>query len=313
MMGRERSIFRGRQATRVADSPTPNLEKFVTTIKPILEEACVQCHGAEAREGNVRIDTLNPDLVHGNDIDWWLEVQAVLSNSEMPPPDEVKLADSDRASIIEWLSNEIQVASILRRASREHSSFRRMTRYEFNYALQDLLGLPYDFAKDLPPEASSEDGFQNSSELLHMTVSQLEIYRRLARQALMRATVQGDRPAVLFWGVTMQDAGRIDWAKQDEQFQEARAETAGEPEEQKRRLGELERRSRQAHSVPYYKNLTTGRTMPASWGYQGARYANLAADSLPEMPAAFTHVAILPRGRTNGSRSSWVTRFPTMA
>ena len=131
--------------------------------------------------------------------------------------------------VIEWLSSEIQVASLVRRASGEHSSFRRMTRYEFNYALQDLLGLPYDFARDLPPEANSEDGFQNSSELLHMSVSQLETYRRLARKALMRATVQGERPAVLHWGVTMQEAGRIDWAEQNEQFEKAKAETAGDP------------------------------------------------------------------------------------
>ena len=277
MLGRERSTFQKHQVPKVAVSPQPNLDEFATSIKPILDKACVQCHGAEAQEGNVRIDTLNPDLVHGNDIDWWLEVQAVLSNSEMPPPDEVQLADADRANIIEWLSSEIQVASIVRRASGEHSSFRRMTRYEFNYALQDLLGLPYDFAKDLPPEANSEDGFQNSSELLHMSVSQLETYRRLARKALMRATVQGERPAVLHWGVTMQDAGRIDWAKQNEQFEKAKAETAGDPEKRKQRLSELERQFRQPHSVPYYRNLTTGRTVRATWAYQQAKYAQPAS------------------------------------
>ena len=64
-----------------------------------------------------------------------------------------------------------------------------MTRYEYNYALQDLLGLQREFARDLPPEAHSEDGFQNSSETLQMSVLQLETYRRLARKALARATV----------------------------------------------------------------------------------------------------------------------------
>jgi len=276
--------------------PKPNSDEFARSIKPILENACVQCHGGETQEGNVRIDTLNPDLVHGDDIDWWLEVQAVLSNGEMPPPDEAELADADRAKIIEWLSNEIQVASIVRRASREHSSFRRMTRYEFNYALQDLLGLPYDFAKDLPPEANSEDGFQNSSEILHMSVSQLETYRRLARKALMRATVHGERPAVLYWGVTMQDAGRIDWAQQNEKFEKAKAETADDPKTQKLRLSELEKRLQQPHPVPYYMNLETGRTVRASWAYPGAKYANEPAKSPHPMPTTLDHVAILPLG-----------------
>ena len=98
---------------------------------------------------------LDPDLLLGDDVKWWLEVLSVLSNGEMPPADEARLEDKDRSQVIEWLSSEIQVASAVRRAEQGHSSFRRMTRYEYNYALQDLLGLPYEFARDLPPESTS--------------------------------------------------------------------------------------------------------------------------------------------------------------
>ena len=95
----------------------------------------------------------------------------------MPPADEAVLRDADRSRVVEWLSSEIQVASAVRRAEQGHSSFRRMTRYEYNHSLQDLLGLPYDFARDLPPEPTSEDGFQNSSEMLHMSAIQFSAYR----------------------------------------------------------------------------------------------------------------------------------------
>ncbi len=297
--GSERSTYRNQLALNVAASAESKLDEFPTSIKPILDRACGQCHGADAQEGILRIDTLSPDLLHGNDIDWWLEVQAMLSNGEMPPPEEVELRDTDRVKIIEWLSNEIRVASIMRRASKDQSSFRRMTRYEFNYALQDLLGLPYEFAKDLPPEANSEEGFQNTSEQLRMSASQLETFRRLARKALTRATVRGERPPVLHWGVTMQDAGRIDWAKQNEQFENAKAETADDPEKQKQRLSELEKQFQQSHSVPYYRNLATGRAVPASWEYRKAKYANQPTDSPRAIPSALDHVAILPRKQSH--------------
>ncbi len=295
-IGRQRSTLQKPERPPSVESLKPNLDEFETSIKPILQQTCVQCHGADTQEGNIRIDTLNPDLMHGNDVDWWLEIQAVLSNGEMPPPDDVELADTDRAKIVEWLSHEIQVASIARRTSGEQSSFRRMTRYEFNYALQDLLGLPYDFAGDLPPEAHSEDGFQNSSEVLHMSVSQLETCRRLARKALLRATVRGERPPVLHWGVTMQDAGRVDWAKQNEQFEKIRTETVDDPEAQKQRLNELEQNLSQPHPSPYFKNLTTGRTVRANWEYYHAKHANQASETRRAMPESFEHVAILPRG-----------------
>ena len=32
-----------------------------------------------------RVDKLDPDLVGGQDVDWWLEVMDVVSNDEMPP------------------------------------------------------------------------------------------------------------------------------------------------------------------------------------------------------------------------------------
>lgn len=297
-----RSVFRNHQVPIATESPQPNLDEFANSIQPILQTACGQCHGAESQEGNFRVDTLNPDLQRGGDIDWWLEVQTVLSNGEMPPADEGELKQADRAKVIEWLSGEIQTASIVRRASKQQSSFRRMTRYEFNYALQDLLGLPYDFAKDLPPEANSEDGFQNSSELLQMSVSQLETFRRLARKALRRATVVGDRPPVLHWGLTMQAVGRIDWNQQNVAIEQAKTalandpDKAADPEQQQRGLEELEAQFRQPHPVPYFKNLATGQTVRSSWEYYNAKYANEASETPPQIPDAFDHVAILPRG-----------------
>ena len=159
--------------TTEAAAPQPRLAEFRAEIEPVLKKSCSSCHGAKKQEGEFRIDTLDPDLLHGKDVDWWLEAFNAISNGEMPPEDaKVKLADADRSKIIEWLSTEIQTASQVRRRQQGHSSFRRMTRYEYTYTLQDLLGLPYDFARDLPPEANSEDGFQNSSEVLQMTVVQ---------------------------------------------------------------------------------------------------------------------------------------------
>jgi mono/diheme cytochrome c family protein len=128
----------------------PKLDVFRREVEPILRETCFKCHGAEKQKADFRIDTLDPDLQRGRDVSWWLEISGVLGKGEMPPKDEPELSGEKRAKVMEWLSEEIQVASQVRRSEEAHSSFRRMTRYEYNYALQDLLGLPYDFAADLP-------------------------------------------------------------------------------------------------------------------------------------------------------------------
>ena len=46
-----------------AEVPKANLATFEKKIKPILRRSCVHCHGAETEEGNIRIDTLDPNLL----------------------------------------------------------------------------------------------------------------------------------------------------------------------------------------------------------------------------------------------------------
>ncbi|MGI9471690.1 MAG: c-type cytochrome domain-containing protein, partial [Rubripirellula sp.] len=110
---------------------TANLNAFRTGVEPVLKNACYRCHGAETAEGEFRLDTLDPDLLHGEDVKKWLDVSAAVTNGEMPPEDGPELADDDRVKIVEWLSAEIQIASKVRRVEQRHSSFRRMTRYEY--------------------------------------------------------------------------------------------------------------------------------------------------------------------------------------
>ena len=82
------------------EAPQANSKAYHSKVKPLLQKACFQCHGTERQEAGFRLDELDPDLVQGNDLDWWLEVVDVLSNGEMPPADEgVVLADQDRAEV----------------------------------------------------------------------------------------------------------------------------------------------------------------------------------------------------------------------
>ena len=209
-LGRMKSRFLKESNTSTKPThaiPKANLAHFQQSIGHILNKSCVACHGPQKSEGRLRVDKLNPDLLTGPDVERWREIYNVLSNSEMPPQDEpdYALADADRGNIVDWLGDELNKASVVRRNNTEHSSFRRMTKYEYNYALQDLLGLPYALANSLPPETASEDGFKNSSELLQMSAMQFETYRKIGLKSLKRATVRGERPKMVVYRMPMQE------------------------------------------------------------------------------------------------------------
>jgi len=255
-------------------APKADLAFYQKSVGPILKKNCLACHGPEKAKGRFRVDQLNPDLLTGPDVEKWREVFSALSKSEMPPPDEPKyaLADADRARIVDWLSAELNTASLVRRNSKEHSSFRRLTNYEYNYALQDLLGLTHIVPTKLPPETASEDGFKNSSELLQMSVMQFETYREIGLKALRRATAIGARPQAVTYIVSMKEEMEKAAAAKD-------AKTSKDTPRKSRNQRQLfNRETGEAIAVGKWK------TMPRAEAVVG------------QMPAASPVVLVLPRG-----------------
>ena len=208
--GRTKSRFLDTNGAGHSDTkkaPKADLSTFKKTLQPILSNSCLACHGPERAEGRLRIDKLDANLLTGDDVLKWREVYNALGNSEMPPADEDEyaLADEDRGLLVDWLGAELAKAYQVRKNSEQHSSFRRMTRYEYNYALQDLLSYRFDLVERLPPDTVSDDGFKNRSELLQMSAMQFETSREIGLKALQRVTVIGKKPEPVTYSLITQD------------------------------------------------------------------------------------------------------------
>jgi mono/diheme cytochrome c family protein len=209
-LGRQKSRFLKGNATSVQAAEGPlsaNRADFEKVVGPLLTQSCVGCHGPKKAEGKIRLDQLNPDLLNGPDAERWRKVYNALNKEEMPPEDstDYKPTAADRANVVQWLGEELRKAAVAHRTSKDHSSFRRLTKYEYEYALEDLLGFKVSFASKLPPETVSEDGFKNRSDLLQISAMQFQSYREIALQALKRATVRGERPEPVTYVVAMSE------------------------------------------------------------------------------------------------------------
>ena len=120
--GRANSALLSSRKEVPTGAPIANLGDFKKHIAPILKKTFVECHGPNKAKGKFRIDSLDPNLMEGGDVDWWLEVLDVLSNGEMPPEDaDVHPAEEDLGKVTECLSEEIDKASTARRNEGGHS------------------------------------------------------------------------------------------------------------------------------------------------------------------------------------------------
>lgn len=280
--------------------PEPDLAGFRAEIEPILAETCFKCHGEKRQKADFRVDTLDPNLFEGDDVAWWLEVSDVITNAEMPPDDEDEMPAAYRSKVIEWLSAEIQGASQLRRSEQGHSSFRRMTRYEYNYALRDLLGLPYDLADDLPPETHSEDGFQNSSEMLQMSAVQFETYREIARDALQKATVRGERPQPVFYGISIEDGhGKVLRSTYAEKVAALAEEFDEQPARLREAIAQLDADRFKKPASAHILDLDTKERFPVRYRYRGNAYVHYPSSTLPQVPDDFRYLLVIPADQSH--------------
>ncbi len=287
----------GEKASPLSGSnlPQARLAEFRTEVEPVLKRVCVTCHGSDKQKGKFRVDTLNPDLLKGKDVSWWLEVFEVIGNGEMPPEDaKEQITNDEKALVVDWLSGEIQAASQIRRSEKGHTPFRRMTRYEYKYAMQDLLGLPHDFSRHLPPETSSEDGFKNSSEMLQMTAVQFGEYRAQARRALELATVRGDRPDLVYYGISMKAASaKVDsnYAAYVEKKRKRMEKGVATPDESTKKQ---EAKYGLKSGNTQFRNTITGNGVRTQWSYHGAKYACKPTGKRPEIPSVSSDVVVIP-------------------
>ena len=182
-------------STLQAADPLPTGSDFELGIKPILAAYCVGCHGEQKQKAELRLDTLTASF-SGPAAETWHDILNRVEIGEMPPEDAKGIPTGERRQLTSWIRNGIRTASPERTGQHDPTVVRRLTRYEFNNTLRDLLGIDLDFAQDLPPESSSPNGFKNNGGTLGLSPLQIEYYLLAARRAMDKAIVSGSAPHV---------------------------------------------------------------------------------------------------------------------
>ena len=175
-------------------------DRYEKQVRPFLTKYCVSCHGSKVQKAKLRLDRLDPDLVNGSDGDMWQEVLDLINISEMPPEDAPQQPTrEERQAVVDALTASIREAMEAKRSTGGRNVLRRLTAYEYNNTLRDLLHLDLRYATDLPPEGTAQEGFKNNSSVLGTSALHIEYFERIARSALEKIIlVPEEQPAPYF-------------------------------------------------------------------------------------------------------------------
>ena len=176
-------------------SPALEAIHFEKQVRPILKKHCFKCHGEKKQKGDLRLDTLSGDLSKDRvAAEAWHDVRNALNLSEMPPKKEDSLLPAELRTVTSWITQEINALVASQKGTGGRIVLRRLNKIDYQNTMRDLLGIEMDYAKNLPPETLSEDGFRNNGTTLQMSDLQLEYYLESARKGLAKAIVTGSRP-----------------------------------------------------------------------------------------------------------------------
>jgi hypothetical protein len=129
------------------------------TAQSFVRKYCLECHGSIDRSGDFDVETMLTDPVALHSADWERAIKKLRAR-QMPPPDGEQPDQATRSAVVQQLEHNLdQLAAAHPRPGRT-STFRRLTLYEYQNAIRDLLSLDIDVVPLLPADQVSH-GFDN--------------------------------------------------------------------------------------------------------------------------------------------------------
>jgi mono/diheme cytochrome c family protein len=182
-----------RQPTPSADVP---VQAYDDHVRPFLAQHCIGCHSGEKPKKNLDLEQLAADFANQPTQKRWLTVLERIESGEMPPKSKPRPTDDEIRNVAEWIRGKSAGAAALRRSAEGRVVQRRLNRVEYENTIRGLLEIEINLKEMLPMDTSA-DGFDNSSEALHVSSFLMERYLEAADAALAVAIANGPRPPLV--------------------------------------------------------------------------------------------------------------------
>ncbi len=163
----------------------PLASGYAQHAKALLQTYCVDCHGAEKPDGNIRLDEAQGlDRLLADKQLWWRVLKNVRADMMPPVAADQPGADQKRA-LIRWI--ETSVAGV----DPDHpdpgpASLRRLNRTEYRQTIQELMGIDFNAEIVFPPDDTGF-GFDNIGDALSISPMLLEKYVQAATAIVSEA------------------------------------------------------------------------------------------------------------------------------
>src|SRR4051794_12443399 len=93
-------------ASASAARPDPEVV-YRSQIAPLVKKHCIECHGADAQEGDIRFDNFKTTRGVAADVKTWQRAIEMLRSGAMPPEDSDQPSEAERKKLVNWIERTI--------------------------------------------------------------------------------------------------------------------------------------------------------------------------------------------------------------
>ena len=157
-----------------------------------MEASCIDCHDADT-DTPLNFEKLGHDLSDAATFRQWVKIFDRVDKGEMPPKKKKRPDSVLKNSALAALKADLSAANLKEQAAQGRVAARRLTRLEFEYTLQDILGIGGNLKRYLPPENASAK-FANVAEKQGISPVHIRSYLKAVDAALDEAIALGPKP-----------------------------------------------------------------------------------------------------------------------
>lgn len=126
----------------------PDLAGFNAKIQPLFEQYCTDCHDDSLNKGGLSLETIDADLLAGDDFETWRLIEEQVAFGDMPPAKKLQPSAAERKVLLDWIGAELRKGQWPGRVVREKLALPQFGNYVDHQA---LFGARLDRVYPAPP------------------------------------------------------------------------------------------------------------------------------------------------------------------
>lgn len=164
---------------------TPEDEYFHENVRPMLQTYCSSCHNEVDKKAGLNLADIYFAIGVIRRGETFQKVIEVVEDGSMPPAGKPRLTAAETDKMLNGIRT--MLGNALSKPDPGDAVMRRLSHREFQYTIEDLIGVSFDAKHFFPSEGSGGEGFDNQSRVLFITPLMMERYYEAADSILRQA------------------------------------------------------------------------------------------------------------------------------